>query len=154
MPELDFSTPQALTLAQAADAAEIAVLNRQFHLDIPDFRWDTEPWIAEEIVHGRYYVLRDAKGVAAALCLHVLAEQTAGGVEAIAVRADLHGSGLGKILVNHARRLAQGLSLKALVVESFCAYGLEVFYTKCGFVRDEQLQQFRGHDYYRFEMKF
>ncbi|MBY0359775.1 MAG: GNAT family N-acetyltransferase [Candidatus Obscuribacterales bacterium] len=154
MSELDLSAPEALTLAQAADVAEIAVLNKQFHLDIPDFRWDTEAWIAEEIDQGRYYVLRDAKGVAAALCLHVLTEQSVGGVEAIAVRADLRGSGLGKILVNHAQRLAQGLSLEALVVESFCAYGLEVFYTKCGFVRDDELQQFRGHDYYRFEMKF
>jgi hypothetical protein len=34
-----------ITTASLSDVNQIAVLNRQFHLDMPYFPWDTPEWI-------------------------------------------------------------------------------------------------------------
>lgn len=139
-----------LTLANPAQASEIAKLNEQFHLDIPDFRWDTLAWVEEQIRLGNYFITADEQGVTGALCL--LTHDDAGVIEAMAVRSDLHGTGVGRLLVDEAQAQSIERGLKTLVVESFCAYGVQGFYEKCGFIRAEELQQFHGHDYYCFSM--
>lgn len=136
--------------AEASDAAAITALNRLFHLDIPDFRWDTLPWVEEQIRLKNYYVIRDNKGVAAAMCLHFDGETAV--VEAIAVRADRQKDGLGKFLLEIAKLICIVRDVKTLAVESFCAYGVDGFYEKCGFVRAAELKQFHGHDYYCFSL--
>jgi N-acetylglutamate synthase-like GNAT family acetyltransferase len=145
-------TNKGVAKAVLADAPQVAELNKQFHLDIPDFRWDTVSWVKDEIENGNYYVIRDDKGLAAALCLHQISSLRAGVIEAMAVRADLHGSGLGKVLVDHAIAVSESRALKRLIVESFCEYGVQSFYEKCGFTRAAQTKQFCGHSYYSFSM--
>jgi N-acetylglutamate synthase-like GNAT family acetyltransferase len=146
-------TNKGVAKAVLADAPQIADLNKQFHLDIADFRWDTVSWVKDEIKNDNYYVIRDDNGLAAALCLHQISSLRAGVIEAMAVRADLQGSGLGKVLVDHAITVSESRALRELIVESFCEYGVQGFYERCGFTRAAQTKQFRGHSYYCFSMK-
>ena len=116
--------------AQLADAPAIAAINEQFNLEIPKFRWGKLEWVEEEIKKGHYYVTRDDKGVAGTLCLTCNTKEhqhnehrLAGVIEAMAIRTDLRGQGLGKTMIDYAMEITrQNPELKRLVVESFCEY--------------------------------
>ncbi len=141
-----------ITTAGLSDVNQIAVLNRQFHLDMPFFPWDTPEWIEQEIRAGHYYVIRDESGIAGALCLHTNSQSGVGEIEAMAICANLHGQGIGRQLVEHAVLLCRTLKLRALTVGSFCQYGVRPFYEKCGFSCAADLRQFQGHSYFAFSL--
>ena len=121
----------AVVKAKSADVAAIVELNKQFHKPLRGFVWDTPGWIAGEIAEGNYYVIRDAQGVAAAMCLPVGRHDA--DIHTMAVRADLHGQGLGKVLVDHAIDLCRKAGVRELSVMSYCSYGVKGFYEGCGF---------------------
>ena len=43
--------------ANIEDSEAIVQPNKQFHLNIFDFKWDTLDWIQKEINKGDYYIL-------------------------------------------------------------------------------------------------
>jgi GNAT superfamily N-acetyltransferase len=139
-------SPHVFGKADMNDVPGIVHLNRQFHLNIGDFRWDTQPWIEGQIRDGNYYVLRDSNSLVGAFCLAVSPQTFSGDIEAIAVRADVHGKGIGKVLIEQAKDICHSRSLKTLAVESFCEYGLDGFYMNCGFTRLPAKEKFRGHE--------
>ena len=155
--------------AQASDVDEIVALNAQlnpknFGINIDNFGWGSREWVEEHIKQGHYYVVRDTKGVAAALCLHTDTKDlsrpfppgTTGVMDAIAIRPDKQNSGLSLNLRNWTEEKCRAAGITTLVGESFTAYGLEPLYTRWGFTRDEKPAIFKprpdsdGHEYYLY----
>jgi GNAT superfamily N-acetyltransferase len=147
----------ALAKAAPSDAAAITDINKQFLLDIPEFRWGERSWVEEVIQMGHYYVLHDEKGIAAAVCVHTdtsklcrpYPEGETGVIDAIAVRPDLKGRGMGKRMMELVEEQF-GPEVRTLVVESFSSYGLSDFYAKCGYTRDTEPAYFQDREYYLY----
>jgi GNAT superfamily N-acetyltransferase len=142
-----------LVKAQPSDVEGIATLNRQFHLPVKNFIWDTPEWVDHEARTGSYYVARDEKGLAGALCLHFKRAVRNGVLEAIAVREDLHGQGIGRMMIKNAKDLCRRNGMKNLLVGSFHRYGLKEFYERCGFTCDPKPARYQGEKYHLFRMK-
>jgi len=139
--------------ATGADLTPIIELNKQFHLDIPNFKWDQAGWIAEEIKRGTFFVFKDKDLVIGALCLKPGKDELE--IETIAIRKDFQGLNHGKTLIQFARDEAKRQTKLRLTVESFCSYNLGEFYKKCGFkVDDPPLGYFEDQPYSRFFMDF
>jgi len=145
--------PDGISKAELSDAPGIAAINEQFNLDIPEFRWGKHSWVEEEIRKGNYCVTRDDKGVAGTLCLELASKEhrLAGVIEAMAIRSDLRGKGLGRMMIDHAKDICKhNPSVRRLVVESFCEYDPSVkrFYDGYGFHTAPKHRVFQGHEYY------
>ncbi len=142
--------------ATQADVKPIVALNRQFHLDIPDFRWDTETWTTDQIDKGTFHLLKEGGSTYGAVCIQTALDNlpsTDAYIETIATREDLHGKGYGRELINQAALIARDEGKHRLIVESFLEYGLKDFYTKCGFQLESEQQDFHGHTYNVFTME-
>jgi N-acetylglutamate synthase-like GNAT family acetyltransferase len=150
--------------AELSDADGILALNEQFSperfgIAIDGFRWGSREWVEERIGKGQYYIVRDVKGVVAAMCLHTDTKELSrpfpagqtGVIDAIAIRPDQQNSGLSLRLRRWTEAKCRAEGIRTLVGESFAAYGLEPLYTRWGFNRDSKPAQFRGHDYYCYE---
>lgn len=142
--------------ATLADVKPIVALNKQFHLDIPGFRWDTEAWISDQIDKGTFHLLKDGASTYGAVCIQTALDNLAptdAYIETIATREDLHGKGYGKKLINQSASIARAEGKHRLIVESFLEYGLKDFYTKCGFQLEPERPDFHGHQYNVFTME-
>lgn len=139
-----------------ADVKSIIVLNRQFHLDIPNFKWDREDWVADEVDKGTFHLLKEGKSTYGAVCVQTALEglsPTDAYIETIATREDLHGMGYGKELINQAALIARDEGKQRLIVESFLKYGARDFYIKCGFKLEPRQPEFCGYPYNVFTME-
>src|SRR3972149_10636552 len=137
--------------AREEDAAEIMNLNTLFHLDIPDFKWDNESWVREQIEQGNYFVLKEDGILTGAIDLQTREDSLS--IETIAVRKELQGRGTGRKMIDFAKDQARQNGKPKLTVESFTDYGLESFYKKVGFGKDDPyLGDYQGKPYYRFIM--
>lgn len=140
-----------IQIANPDDTEEISLLNRQLRIDLPcSFPWDTPEWIAEEIAKGNYYVYRDREGIAGALCLRT--DPQNGNIEAMAIRSNTHGQGIGRKLVEFAVSRCRLLNIGTLSVHSFCLYGVRPFYEKCGFTCVGDNRTYHEVPYYSFSM--
>ncbi len=145
-----------ITKATQADIKPIVALNRQFHLDIPGFRWDTEAWVRDQVDKGTFHLLKDGSSAYGAVCIQTALDNlpsTDAYIETIATREDLHGQGYGRELINQAALIARDEGKTRLIVESFTEYGLKGFYTKCGFQLESEKSDFGGHPYNVFTME-
>lgn len=140
-----------ITKARKEDAEEIALLNKQFHLDIPNFYWNSKKWVYSEIEKGNFYTLIDNKSILGAIDIEKDKEEYS--ISTIAVKEDMHGKNLGKRLIEFAKKKAIKEKIPLLTVESFVDYNLEGFYTKCGFTKNDKLGKYKGHNYFKFFMK-
>src|SRR3972149_4394828 len=137
--------------AREEDAAEIANLNTLFHLDIPDFTWDDKNWVREQIERENYFILKENGVLTGAIDLQIQEDSLS--IETIAVRKELQGKGTGRKLIDFAKDQARQKGKPKLTVESFTDYGLESFYQKVGFGKDEPyLGDYQGKPYSRFIM--
>jgi GNAT superfamily N-acetyltransferase len=132
------------------DADRIVELNRLFHIDIPNFKWDTPEWVLEETYKKSYFKGMEGDKLVSAMCLKTLKDRLC--IEAIAVERLLHGKGIGKAMVNFAKNYAIEKDIRFLCVDSFQKYGLEKFYSSCGF-RIVGTEIYEGHKYNQFSMQ-
>lgn len=140
-----------ITKARKEDAEEIALLNKQFHLDIPNFYWDSEKWISSEIEKGNFYILLENTQILGAIDIEKDKKEYS--ISTIAVKENMHDKNLGKKLIEFARKKAIKEKIYLLTVDSFVDYNLENFYTKCGFTKNNKLGNYKGHKYFKFFMK-
>lgn len=148
-------TPKIKKIFKASekDLTTIIGLNKQFHLDIPNFKWDQARWISQEIKKGTFFVFKDKDLVIGALCLKPAKDELT--IETIAIRKGSQGLGYGQTLIQFARDEAKRQTRFRLTVESFCSYNVGEFYKKCGFkVDDPPLGYFEDQPYSRFFMDF
>jgi len=125
-------------------------LNKLFHLDIPGFKWDTREWVIGEIEDNNYFVFEKGGETTGALCINV--DDCDAYVEAIAVRGNLHKTGVGRKLISFAKKYAANEGKSKLRVESFCEYGVDGFYEKLGFVSGDETETFEGKSYDHFSL--
>ena len=83
-----------ITKARKGNEKEIALLNKQFNLDIPSFYWNSEEWISSEIEKGNYYVLMENTQILGAMNLEKYKKEYV--VSTIAIKEDMHGKNLGE----------------------------------------------------------
>lgn len=136
--------------AKLNDLEAIVELNKQFHLDIPNFKWDTPQWTSQEIKRGNYFVLSEENETLGAICLRTKDEGMC--IETLAVKSGLHKRGFGKALVEYAKTYAKKQGQRKLIVESFLDYGLENFYTGRGFLKSVTPYEYAGKKYNRYFM--
>ena len=142
---------QSMTPAQAAkpDLPGIMEVNKALHLDIPNFKWDQENWIADQISQGNFYVVKDGDKVCAAMC--VTSQPNGLLIESMAVHQEHQSQGMGKTMLDFARQLARQQKCQRLMVISFSAHGLELYYKSMGFQPDEPYtENYEGEELYRF----
>lgn len=140
-----------ITNAKSENLQAILELNRQFHLDIANFKWDTPEWINQEIKIGNYIVLKEQENVLGAMCLE--SRDDGVHIETIAIKNELHRKGLGKRLIDYAVDRTKKEGQRKLMVESFLDYGLEGFYIKSGFLKSAIPRVYSGkkyNQYFRF----
>ena len=136
---------------------EIIEINHQFRtifsnkgLRIPFTRYFRKDCVLKEIELGNQFVVREDSEVVGAMGLKMLDKEAY--IESLAVKSDRHGRGIGKNLVDFAKRRARKERKPLLTVESFCVYGVKDFYLKCGFKIDSELGEYEGHKCYCFSM--
>lgn len=139
-----------IKLAEESDLESMVRLNRQFHLNIPGFRWDGDSYISNELKENNYWVIKDEKGIIAAMCLKMLENE--GSIETIAISPEKHKLGFGRRLIEFAKDFSKQMGKSRLSVESFCEYNLQEFYEKCGFTKEPNVRDYNGHPYDCFHM--
>lgn len=115
------------------DVEYIVVLNQLFHLDVLNFYWDKPKWIRAAVQSGSYYVATKGGSVIGAVCISYHANHAQ--LDAIAVDQKYQKRGIGKMLIMYIENIAIQNSYDKLVIESFTDYGLEKFYSSCGYMR-------------------
>lgn len=117
--------------ADIQDLESIERINKQLHLDDPDFKWDQKEWISEEIRNGNFFVLRQNGLVCGAICLIPKEGQLT--IETIAVDKEKQRIGFGRKLIEFAFNNARKGNMTKVGVGSFIYYEAKDFYLKCGF---------------------
>jgi len=112
-------------------------------------------WIEEEIENGNFYVLKKMPMVYAAMSfyLEVHRAKTQAYIMTLAVREDKHKRGLGRRLVEFAKKKAKKEGKKKLIVDSLFIYDTKDFYLNCGFKIDKELEDMDNNPFYRFSMR-
>lgn len=129
---------------------DIVNLNRLFHIALPEFRWDTNEWVTEEIQKNNYFIIKDSKKIYGAICIEL--SDGEGCVEAIAIQKDKQKTGIGRQLIEFAKTYTKKKDGKKLIVESFCEYNADAFYEKCGFTKINEIGYYENKPYYKFFM--
>lgn len=135
--------------ADIGDLGKIENLNRQLHINLPNFIWDRGDWILQEIKNGNFFVLRQEGAICGAICLIPHEDELV--IETLAVDKSEQGKGVGRKLVEFALDTARSRKVSRVSVESFLFYGVKDFYQKCGFEFDlSPIDIFEGAPYFRF----
>jgi len=129
---------------------DIVNLNKLFHIDLQEFRWDTSEWVAEEIQKDNYFIIKDDKRIYGAMCIELL--EGKGCIEAVAVRGDQQKTGVGRQLIEFAKTYVKKRGGHKLIVESFGDYHVDAFYEKCGFTKEKEAGYYENKPYYKFFM--
>ena len=139
-----------ISQANENDLDAIVKVNRLFHLDIPDFKWDTPEWVSEKIKGWNYYTIKEEGNVYGAMCL--IPKLRSHLIETIAVDEDHQKEGIGTSLVEFAKDYAKQQGKINITVESFLDYNLAGFYESVGFKKIGQ-GEYRDMPYYKFAME-
>ncbi len=139
-----------ISQANENDLDAIVKVNRLFHLDIPDFKWDTPEWVSEKIKGWNYYTIKEEGNVYGAMCL--IPKLRSHLIETIAVDEDHQKEGIGTSLVEFAKDYAKQQGKINITVESFLDYNLAGFYESVGFKKISE-GEYRGMQYCKFAME-
>ena len=137
--------------AKTANVDAIVLLNKQFHLDIPNFKWVTKRWINLQVKKRKYYILVDKNSILGAM--HIEKNEKEYHITTIAIKREMQGKELGEKMIDFAKEISIKNRIHLLTVGSFVDYKLDKFYTKCGFTKKDKLGTYKGHSYFKFFMK-
>lgn len=125
------------------------------YIEMPDFVWNTEEFIKDQIERGEYYVALSSEALAKE-------EQIVGIVslrernrmlyiETLAVSKNTQSKGVGSKLVEFAKDFAGKNNFKTMRTTSFYEYGVKDYWLKQGFRLLDEPGEYAGHKFYRFE---
>jgi N-acetylglutamate synthase-like GNAT family acetyltransferase len=125
------------------DLDNIVSLNKLFHIDMPNFYWDTKEWVQKEI--DNFYVFKIDNQLIGAISL--LIDNSEVYIETIAVDRKYQSKGYGKALIKFAKNFTKKNNLNILWVNSFESYNLKKFYLSCGFnmFDTDEEDSYHGH---------
>ncbi len=138
------------------DLDAIVELHKQFEVvGSPDYKWMQRRWIRDNVNYGSFYVIKEKGDVFAAMCLHLDLYKLPGEayIETLAAREDMHKQGLGKRLVEFAKRKAKKEGKTLLTVDSAFKFNVKDFYQNCGFKLFEIGDPEGEIPFYKFRME-
>ena len=152
--------------ASEKDVEEIIKINSQFRkiferevkkekLLVPFLVYDNKKWILEEILKKNQYVAKNGRdSIFGAMCFYAEIKGSPGEtyIETLAVKESEHNKGIGRMLVEFAKRKSEKEGSHMMVVDSFSVYNAKKFYLKCGFEMERKEMFLCGNRYYRFFM--
>ena len=153
--------------AVSEDSKAIKKIADLLYIEMPDFVWNTEKFIKEQVERGEYYVavFSDLSAEASAQAGALAKEEQIVGIaslrerngmmyiETLAVAKDIRSKGVGSKLVEFAKQLARENGFKILRVTSFYEYGVKDFYIKHGFKLLDKLGEYSGHKFHRLDFE-
>ncbi len=137
--------------ASAQDIEAIVTLNQLLKVDVPEFKGNTYDFVKQEVANGNYFVVKDRGKVAAAACISPRDEGVY--LETLAVSEAYQRKDIGSELIEHAKKVTKGHGFDKLLVDTYCQYSADVFYTKCGFKKIPTMGKYKGKPYHKFLMK-
>jgi GNAT superfamily N-acetyltransferase len=144
-------SPVEIVKASAQDIEVILSLNRLLNVEASEFKGNTREFVKQEVEKGNYYVVKDRGAVVAAACISPRDEGVY--LETLSVSEAYQKKGIGSELIGHARKVTQEHGCDKLLVDTYCQYSADVFYTKCGFKKIPTMAKYKGKPYHKFLMK-
>ena len=139
-----------IRLATLKDIQSIKKLADLLYIQMLDFVWNTEEFIKKQIKRREYYVAEDSGKVIGIVSLRERNRMMY--IETLAVAKNIQSSGIGKKLVEFARKFAKENNFKILRTTSFYEYGVKDFWIKQGFRLLDEPGEYAGHKFYRLEL--
>ena len=137
--------------ASTQDIELILALNQLLHVEASEFKGNTYDFVKQEVANGDYFVVKDRGKVVAAACISPRDEGVY--LETISVSKEYKKKGIGSELIEHAKKIAKDHGCDTLLVDTYCQYSADVFYTKCGFKRTPTMTKYKTKPYHKFVMK-
>lgn len=138
--------------AEIKDKKAILDIIGLLHLDIPNFIWSSEEFIAKQIERGEYFLVEEQSTVAGIISLRRRRNKM--NIETLAVRKDFQGKGVGSKLIEFAKQFTKDNGFKILHAYSFIEYEAVDFYLKRGFKKlNTHGYYYNGHKYDCFEIR-
>ena len=133
------------------DLDVIVKLHELIYLDYLWFKWHTHECIEPCIEENRCFVAETGEEISGSIILRIYANVI--WIETLVVRQTMQKLGVGRELLRFAEKYCQLRSKLKLMVGSFCEYGVDGFYRKCGFTMLEEIGMYEDLPYYQFEKK-
>jgi len=140
-----------LRKALLEDKEDISEIIGVLRIDIPDFVWDTDEFIARQIKKGEYFLAELGKEIVGIISFRQRDKKMY--IETIAVKKNYQMEGVGARLIGFAKQFTKGKGLDFLCACSFYEYKTVDFYLNQGFNLLNGSGVYSQHKYYRFEMK-
>jgi GNAT superfamily N-acetyltransferase len=145
--------PPTMEIVKASeqDIETILSLNQLLHVEASEFKGNTYDFVKCEVDAGNYFVVKDREKVIAAVCVSPRDEGMY--LETIAISEEYQRKGIGSDLIEHAKKVTQDHGSDKLLVDTYCQYSADVFYTKCGFRKMPTWAKYKGKPYHKFVME-
>ncbi len=137
--------------ASEQDIEAILALNQLLKVEAPEFKGNTHDFVEGEVDEGNYFVVKDRGTVVAAACISPRDEGMY--LETISVSEAYQKKGIGSELIEHAKKITQDHGFDKLLVDTYCQYSADVFYSRCGFKKIPTMAKYKGKPYHKFLMQ-
>ena len=145
--------PPTMKIVKATeqDIETILTLNQLLRVEASEFRGNTYDFVKQEVAEGNYFVVKDRGKIAAAACIAPRDEGVY--LETLSVSEAYQNKGIGSELIEHAKKVTHDHGSDKLLVDTYCQYSADEFYTKCGFKKIPTMAKYKGKPYHKFVMK-
>lgn len=145
--------PPTMEIVKASeqDIETILSLNQLLHVEASEFKGNTYDFVKQEVAEGNYFVVKDGDKIAAAACIAPRDEGVY--LETLSVSEAYQNKGIGSELIEHAKKVTHDHGCDKLLVDTYCQYSADEFYTKCGFKKIPTMAKYKGKPYHKFAMK-
>lgn len=140
-----------LRKAELKHKKDILEITNLLNLDIPNFIWNTEEFVGRQIRNGEFF-LAEMEGKIVGI-ISFRRRKNKNYIETLAITNDHQSEGVGKQLIEFAKKFTKERGLNVLRTCSFYEYKTVDFYLKQGFSLLEKPGIYNNHKYYRFEMR-
>jgi N-acetylglutamate synthase-like GNAT family acetyltransferase len=140
-----------LKKAELKDKKDILEIANLLYLDIPNFIWNTEEFVDRQIRNGEYF-LAEIEGQIVGI-ISFRRRENKMYIETLAITNDRQSKGMGRQLIEFAKKFTKKKGIDVLRACSFYEYKTVDFYLKRGFSLLEKPGIYENHKYYRFEMR-
>ena len=140
-----------LRKAELKDKKDVLEISNLLYLDIPDFVWNTEEFVDRQIRNGEYFLAEIEGKIVGIISFRQRKNKMY--IETLAITNDHQSEGVGRQLVEFAKKFTKEKGFGILRACSFYEYKTVDFYLKQGFSLLEKPGIYNNHKYYRFEMR-
>ncbi len=136
--------------AEPKDLSAIQHIANVLTLPITEFVWNSEDFIMRQVQNGEYFILEEHGEALGIISLRNLGKKIR--IETLAIRDGFAANGYGRELLTFAKQYAKDQGFAVLQAYSFFEYNIKDFYLKHGFTLLDYTGNYKGHQYYCFEV--